>query len=97
MAEKTDEEKTDETKKSGGGNRRGVGRKFAALLICLAAVCVCAWLKVDVTMSVVGLYALYVGGNVSQKVGMDFAENIGGRISRSRAEFYEKTDVEGGR
>lgn len=64
------------------GKARGAGRKFWALLICLLALFVCGIFDFDITMAVVGLYGLYVGGNVSQKVGMDFAEHGGGRKER---------------
>lgn len=64
--------------KKGNGRGRGGGRKFFALFVCLSVVCLAALMNVDVTMAVVGLYALYVGGNVSQKVGMDFAEHVSG-------------------
>lgn len=60
-----------------GSSRRGAGRKFWALIICLVAVFVCGVFEFDITMAVVGLYGLYVGGNTFQKVGMDFAENYG--------------------
>lgn len=55
--------------------RHGAGRKFWALLICLLAVFVCGIFEFDITMAVVGLYGLYVGGNVSQKVGVSVAEH----------------------
>ena len=42
-------------------------RKFIAFIISLVAICVCAFLKLDVSMGIGTIFGVYCAGNVSGK------------------------------
>ena len=42
-------------------------RKFIAFIISLVAICVCAFLKLDVSMGIGTIFGIYCAGNVSAK------------------------------
>ena len=42
-------------------------RKFIAFSISLVAICVCAYLKLDVSMGIGTIFGIYCAGNVSAK------------------------------
>lgn len=69
------------------------GRKFTGLLICLVALVACAYFQLDVSMGVIGLYGLYVGSNVTQKIGTSYTDALAGRFEHERTE----TNIGGGK
>ena len=42
-------------------------RKFIAFIISLVAICICAFLKLDVSMGIGTIFGIYCAGNVSAK------------------------------
>lgn len=42
-------------------------RKFIAFSISLLAICICAYLKLDVSMGIGTIFGIYCAGNVSAK------------------------------
>ena len=42
-------------------------RKFIAFIISLVAICICAFLKLDVSMGIGTVFGIYCAGNVSAK------------------------------
>ena len=42
-------------------------RKFIAFIISLVAICICAFLKLDVSMGIGTIFGVYCAGNVSAK------------------------------
>lgn len=44
-----------------------LGRKFIAFIVSLIAICVCAFFKLDVSIGIGTLFAIYCTGNVGTK------------------------------
>ena len=42
-------------------------RKFIAFIVSLIAICICAFLKLDVSMGIGTVFGIYCAGNVSAK------------------------------
>ena len=42
-------------------------RKFIAFIVSLLAICICAFLKLDVSMGIGTVFGVYCAGNVSAK------------------------------
>ncbi len=42
-------------------------RKFIAFIVSLVAICICAFLKLDVSMGIGTVFGIYCAGNVSAK------------------------------